>query len=82
VELAKAVGILDGHRTAGLAQESVGEQATAHPDLAVDPPDRELDPHLLEGLPPRENVLIDAVDQRPVEVEDEGLVAIHLVHPR
>jgi len=56
----------------GLAQQDVGEEPAAHPDLAMDAPDRELDPLGFQCLVPSENVLIDAVHQRAVEVEQEG----------
>ena len=56
----------------GLAKEHVGEQAARHADLAVDAPDRELDALLLKRLVPGEDMLVDAVDERAVEVEQEG----------
>jgi hypothetical protein len=37
----------------------------------VDAPDRERDPGALQGFPPGEDVLVDAVDQRTVEVKEE-----------
>src|SRR4030088_118179 len=56
----------------GLAQQSAGEQAAAHADLSMDTPDREIDPVRIKRLAPSQHVLIDAVDQRPVEVEQKG----------
>ena len=56
----------------GLAQQRAREQAAAHADAAVDAPHRELDAGLLQRLVPRQHVLIDAVDQRAVEIEDQG----------
>ena len=56
----------------GLAQEHVGEEAAAHPDLAVDTPDRERDPLRLERLVPGQHVLIHAVDERAVEIEEKA----------
>src|SRR5262249_2172224 len=43
----------------------------AHPDPAVDGPDGQLDADPGHGLSPGQDVLIDAVDERPVEVEQE-----------
>jgi hypothetical protein len=57
---------------AGFAQQHVGEQSAAHADLAMNPPDRHGDPFCLERFAPCQHVLIDAVDERPVEIEDEG----------
>jgi hypothetical protein len=59
-------------RASGLAQQRPREQAAAHADAPVDAPDRELDPGLLQRLVPREHVLVDAVDQRAVEIEDQS----------
>ncbi len=54
-----------------LARERRDEQAPAHPDPAVDLPDREIDADGLQCFAPGDDVLIDAVDQRAVEVEQE-----------
>jgi hypothetical protein len=64
---------------AGLAQEHVGKQSAAHADLAMDSPDRKIDAFGLERFAPREHVLIDAVDQRAVEIEEKcGLLTFCL----
>ena len=72
VVLLEPGGLLAGYRQARLAQERVHEQAAAHPDAAVDAPDGERDPLALQRLAPGEHVLVDAVDQGAVEVEEEG----------
>jgi hypothetical protein len=59
-------------RQCRLAQEDVGERPAAHADLAMDAPDRQLDALGVERLAPGEHMLIDAVDERSVEIEDEG----------
>ena len=64
-------------RNAGLADKLIGEQAAAHADLAMDPPDRNIDALAVERLLPGEHVLIDAVDQRSVEVEQEDRLDAH-----
>jgi hypothetical protein len=55
----------------GFAQEHSAEQAAAHADLAMDAPDRQLDPFRRQRLAPGQHVLIDTVDQCAVEVEQE-----------
>jgi len=55
-----------------LAEQGVDEQAAAHADATVDAPHGELDPHALERLAPGEHVLVHAVDQRAVQVEQES----------
>ena len=57
----------------GLAQQHVGEQAAAHADPAMDAPDRKLDALGVERLLPGQHVLIDAVDQRAVEIEEKAV---------
>ena len=69
--------LLFGHLATGLAQEGVREQAAAHPDLAVDPPDGQVDPGAVQGETPCQHVLVDAVDEGAVEVEQEPLGPIH-----
>nr|WP_241510357.1 hypothetical protein [Burkholderia seminalis] len=61
-----------------LAQQLVQEQAAAHPDLAVDAPYRQLDPLRIERFLPREHVLIDAVDERAVEIEQKRRFNAHV----
>src|SRR6266571_7324000 len=56
----------------GLAQEHIGEQPPAHPDLAVDAPDGERDPFRLERFMPSQYVLIDAVDEGAVEIKEKA----------
>ena len=55
----------------GLAQQRAGEQAAAHPDPAMDPPHRQFDPGRLQRLVPGQHVLVDAVDQGAIEIEDQ-----------
>src|SRR5437660_570741 len=52
-----------------LAHERAQEQAAAHSDAAVDAPDGERNARRLERFLPRDDVLVDAVEQRPVQVE-------------
>src|ERR1700733_13876673 len=54
-----------------LAFELVGEEAAAHADLAMDAPDGEVDAFAVESLLPRQHVLVDAVHQRPIEIEQK-----------
>src|SRR5207248_5836239 len=57
--------------------QRVDEQAAAHADAAVDAPHGELDPRALERLAPGEHVLVHAVDERAVEIEQEGRAGWH-----
>ena len=68
-------------REPGLAHQLVGEQAAAHADLAVDAPDGKLDALAVERLLPGQHVLIDAVDQRAVEIEQEDRLDAHQFPP-
>ena len=55
-----------------LARQRGDEQPAAHPDPPVDLPHRQADADALECLTPGQDLLVDAVDQGPVEVEQEG----------
>ncbi len=79
---AQAVDALGADVEAGLAQQLVGEQAAAHADLAMDAPDRELDALGVERILPRQHMLIHAVDQRAVEIEQIDRVDAHKASPR
>jgi hypothetical protein len=64
--------LVGGEAAASLPAERVDEQAAAHADAPVDPPHCQLDARRLEGLAPGQDVLVDAVHQRAVQVEHEG----------
>src|SRR6266498_442896 len=69
--------VRDAGAAAGLAQQPVDEQPTAHADTAVDAPHRQLDSALLERLAPSQDVLIHAVGEGAVEVEQERWCLVH-----
>jgi hypothetical protein len=52
-----------------LPQKGVNKQSATHADAAVNAPYRQLDPHLLESLLPSQDVLVNAVYQRSVQIE-------------
>src|SRR5205085_6898526 len=55
-----------------LGQQRGDELVAAHPDVAVDPPDRHHVPVLPERAEPGDGVVVVGVDERPVDVEDRG----------
>src|SRR4029450_8342044 len=55
-----------------LAQQHIGEKAAGHADAAMDTPDRKLDALGHEGVMPGKHVIIDAVDERAIEIEQES----------
>ena len=61
----------------GFATELVGEEAAAHADLAMDAPDGEVDALAVESLLPGEHMLVDAVDERSVEIEQKHGLDAH-----
>ena len=65
------------HLDAGFPYELVGEQAAAHADLAMDAPHREVDALAVERLFPGQHVLIDAVHERAVEIEQKRGLDAH-----
>jgi len=56
----------------GFAQQRIGEQAAAHADAPMDAPDRERNARFVQRLLPGQDVLVHAVHQGAVEVEQEG----------
>ena len=63
--------LLGAQATARLAEQRVEEQSPAHADAAVDAPHGELEAGRLQRLAPREHVLVDAVNEGAVEIEEE-----------
>ena len=55
----------------GLPQQGIDEEAAAHPDAPVDPPDGQFHTGLSKDFVPGEDMLINAVDQRPVQIEQQ-----------
>jgi hypothetical protein len=55
------------------AQQCVGQKASAHSDLAVNAPHRQLDARRRERFAPSEDMLVNAVHKRPVEIEHKTL---------
>lgn len=64
--------LLRGELVPHLARHGAGEEPPAHADPAVDPPPVDGHAGLFQGELPGEDVGVHGVDQRSVEVEDEG----------
>ena len=73
VYLVYSLSLFGRNLSPDLTSQSVHEESAAHADLAVNAPNGEMNPAGLERLTPREHVLIDAIDQRSVEIEKKGL---------
>jgi hypothetical protein len=58
-----------------LSQKSMSQQAPAHSDAPVNAPDRQLYSCLRQSFSPRQHVLVDAVYQSSVQIEQKGLRA-------
>jgi hypothetical protein len=71
VQVLDRARLLVGEVVPELAADGAGEEAAAHPDLAVDAPAVDRHSALLERLLPGEDVRVDRVDERAVEVEDQ-----------
>ena len=72
VQALDVLGLLVGELPPELARHRAREQPAAHADAAVDPP--AVDRHVALGQRslPGEHVAVDGVDERAVEVEDQG----------
>ena len=64
----------------GLAKQSVNEEPATHADLTMNSPHGKMNPTSFQCLAPCEYVLINAVDERSVKVEEEGLSILALHH--
>jgi hypothetical protein len=67
--VAKPLSAFSADFDPGLVKQLVGEQAPAHADLAMDAPDRQFDTLRIKRPLPCKDVLIDAVNERAVEIE-------------
>src|SRR6202453_2323981 len=77
MQMAQALEAFVAEVRSGFTFELIGEQAPAHADLAMDAPDGDVDAFGVEGLLPGEHVLVDAVHQRPVEIEQKHGLDAH-----
>jgi len=55
--------------SADLTKQRVDEQPTAHPNAAMNPPHCEFNAQIFQGFTPSQYVLVNAVDERSVEVK-------------
>lgn len=62
---------------AGFTRKLIGEEAAAHADLTVNAPNRKIDAFGIEGLLPCEHMLIDAIDQRAIEIKEKDGFKTH-----
>jgi hypothetical protein len=62
-------------------QQGVREQSPAHSDAVMDAPHCELDACLFQPLPPSQDVLVDAVHQRAVKVEQKAGLLLTALSP-
>jgi hypothetical protein len=72
VPLTKPIDALRTYFKTGFPEEHIGKQAAAHANSAVNAPDRQVYPLLVQGLFPSENVLVDAINQGTIQVEEEN----------
>jgi len=56
----------------GFPEQHIGEETARHTDAAMDAPDRQIDILCLQGIVPGEDMIVDAVDEGAVEIEQEG----------
>ena len=75
----QALDALGAHVAARFAQQLMREQSAAHADLAMNAPYRQFDAFFVERFLPCEHMLIHAVDERAVEVEQKRCRNTHEV---
>jgi len=79
MQFLQALCFLLAYRPSRFAGEGAHDQPSAHADEAVNAPVGKLDPALLQRFPPGEHVLINAVHQRSIQIEDEYRIAMLLL---
>ena len=72
VEFAETSGFFRSQGVIDLAGEGGNEESATHADAAVDFPDGEIDTGDVEGLAPGKDMLVHGIDQRAIEIEEEG----------
>ena len=73
MHLLYALGLFYRNSVASLTRQRINEQAAAHADLAMNAPHSQVNSAGLERLAPRKHVLIDAVDECSIEIEEKSL---------
>src|ERR1700692_5048191 len=67
----------------GVGQQYVCKQPAAHADLAMNAPHRQRNAFLIQRRFPCEHMLVHAVDESAVEIEEKGcFVACHARRPK
>ena len=70
-----------GHPAADLPAKSLDQQTTTHTDAAVNTPHGQKEAHLIKSLVPSEHMLIDAVDECAIKIEEQRWSVISvLIH--
>jgi hypothetical protein len=54
---------------ADLTKQCVDEEPTTHANATMNPPYCELNAQIFQGFTPSQHVLVNAVDERPIEVK-------------
>lgn len=72
VHLLKAGSLFRSNFVSSFSQQSIDEEASAHADSPVNAPHGQGNAGFLERLIPGEDVLIDAADQRSIEIKKES----------
>jgi hypothetical protein len=72
VTLLQSLDLFCADTLADFSEQGVDQKAAAHADAAMNAPHGQLDAIRLERLAPGEDMLVHAVDERAVQVEQEG----------
>src|ERR1700680_1881710 len=65
----------------GFAQQQVCKQTAAHADLAMNAPHRQRNAFLIQRRFPCEHMLVHAVDESAVEIEEKGCFVANHARP-
>jgi hypothetical protein len=71
MQVLQSLRIFLAEHSSGFALQRGKDQPITHANAAVNAPGGKFDVHFVQGFAPCEHVLIDAVDQSAVEIEQE-----------
>src|SRR6266508_907462 len=72
MEPAQTADVLFADFAARLSQKHICEQSPTHPDFVMNAPEGQFDSLGDQGIMPGEHMIVDAVDQSSVEIEEKG----------
>jgi hypothetical protein len=84
VEFLQSFSFVTRDSVSRFAEQCVDKKSATHPDLTMNSPNGKTDTTGLQSFTPSENVLVNAVDKRAIEIKQKGCtcsIRSHLAVP-